>query len=275
YNTEYWFCSVCEIYWADEALTQITNSKNVIKAEATHELEHVAESCYNTEYWFCSVCEIYWADEALTQITNSKNVIKAEATHELEHVAESCYNTEYWFCSVCEIYWADEALTQITNSKNVIKAEASHDLIHVEAVEAGCHYEGNIEYWYCADCLTVWQDEALTQLTNMKNVIIPEVGCEIIHVEAKDPTCSANGNIEYWYCESCEQVWQNEELTQLTNFKRVIIAALGHEFGDDGICTVCGASETQTGDTAMIMVWVAVMALSAVAFVLVSKKRVA
>ena len=29
---------------------------------------------------------------------------------------------------------------------------------------------GNIEHWYCEDCMQVWQDEALTQLTNMMNV---------------------------------------------------------------------------------------------------------
>ncbi|MBQ7801240.1 MAG: hypothetical protein IJ375_02830, partial [Oscillospiraceae bacterium] len=144
YNTEYWYCADCESYWADADLVVMTNSKNVIKAEATHELEAVAESCYNTAYWYCSVCETYWADEALTQITNSKNVIKAEATHELEAVAESCYNTAYWYCSVCETYWADEALTQITNSKNVIKAEATHEL---EAVAESCY---NTAYWYCS-----------------------------------------------------------------------------------------------------------------------------
>ncbi|MBO4939084.1 MAG: hypothetical protein J6C98_08835 [Oscillospiraceae bacterium] len=323
YNIEYWTCESCEQVWQDEALTQLTNIKNVNKAEASHEVEHVAESCYNTEYWTCSVCETYWADEALTQITNSKNVIKAEASHVLEHVAESCYNTEYWTCSVCETYWADEALTQITNSKNVIKAEASHELQHVEAVAATCTAEGNIEYWTCSVCETYWADEALTQITNSKNVIVPAahteihveaveatcngqgniehwycevcgahwlengvatnalavilpaLGCNGTHVEAKAPTCDATGNVEYWYCESCGSYYANAECTQLTNALNIVVAANGHSFDKEGICTVCGASETQTGDTAMIMVWVAVMALAAVAFVVVSKKRVA
>ena len=322
-NIEYWVCYDCEQVWQDEALTQLTNIKNVVKPAIGGEVVHVAESCYNIEYWTCESCEQVWQDEALTQLTNIKNVNKAEASHEVEHVAESCYNTEYWTCSVCETYWADEALTQITNSKNVIKAEASHELQHVEAVAATCTAEGNIEYWTCSVCETYWADEALTQITNSKNVIVPAahteihveaveatcngqgniehwycevcgahwlengvatnalavilpaLGCNGTHVEAKAPTCDATGNVEYWYCESCGSYYANAECTQLTNALNIVVAANGHSFDKEGICTVCGASETQTGDTAMIMVWVAVMALAAVAFVVVSKKRVA
>ena len=221
YNTEYWVCEDCETVWADEALTQITNRKNVIKAVPSHNLEHVAESCYNTEYWFCDVCEIYWADEALTQITNAKNVIKAEATHNLEHVAESCYNTEYWACEACETVWADEALTQVTNRKNVIKAEPSHELEHFDAVAATCYENGNVEYWYCAECETVWTDEALTQLSNLKNVIVPAAH----NAEHVAESCY---NTEYWVCEDCETVWADEALTQITNRKNVIKAEATH-----------------------------------------------
>jgi len=228
WNTEHWYCEACEVWWADEALTQITNAKNVIKAVPSHELEHVEESCYNTEYWFCSACESFWADEALTQVTNSKNVIKAVPSHDLEHVEESCYNTEYWFCSICETYWADEALTQITNSKNVIKAVPSHDLEHVEALDARCHYEGNHEYWICHECDVVWADEALTQITNVKNVIIPAIGTtKLVHMDAVEPGCHMDGNIEYWICYDCVQVWTDEALTQLSNVKNVVLPATG------------------------------------------------
>ena len=102
----------------------------------------------------------------------------------------------------------------------------AHDgLVHFEAVEPGCHYDGNIEYWVCYDCETVWQDAALTQITNIKNVVLPAIGGEVVHVEAVEAACHQNGNIEYWYCENCEQVWQDEALTQLTNFKNVITPA--------------------------------------------------
>ena len=217
YNTEYWFCEVCETYWADEDLIIITNSKNVIKAEASHNLEHVAESCYNTEYWHCDICQTYWADEDLIIITNSKNVIKAVPSHKAEHVAESCYNVEHWHCEACDTWFADEALTQITNSKNVIKAEASHNLEHVAE---SCY---NTEYWHCDICQTYWADEKLAVITNVKNVIKAEPTHELVHVAE---SCY---NTEHWFCEVCEIYWADEALTQITNAKNVIKAVPSHE----------------------------------------------
>ena len=203
----------------------MTNSKNVIKAEASHVLEHVAESCYNTEYWTCSVCEIYWADEALTQITNSHNVIKANASHVLEHVAESCENTEYWFCSICEIYWADEALTQITNSKNVIKAEG-HNIVVVEAVDATCCGTGVLAHSYCEDCGAHWLENGM--MTNAMSVIVPALGAtNVKHVKAVAATATKNGNVEHWICEDCGAYYMDADCTQLTNALSVVIGATG------------------------------------------------
>ena len=241
-NIEYWFCAECEQFWQDEALTQITNSKNVILPALESTATYVpakAPTCYeggNVEYWTCDKCQQVWADEALTQLTNIKNVQLAPIDHanlvHMDAVAPGCHhngNIEYWFCSNCGAHWQDEALTQVTNSKNVIVPAKGGDVAHIEAVAPGCHYIGNIEYWYCPECEQFWQDEALTQLTNSKNVILPATGSDKLeHVEAKDPTCLETGNVEYWFCAECEQVWVNEALTQLSNLKNVLIAPLDH-----------------------------------------------
>ncbi|MBQ3002714.1 MAG: hypothetical protein IJD82_03170, partial [Clostridia bacterium] len=252
-NVEHWYCTGCETVWADEALTQITNHKNVIVPELGGEVIHVEAkdaTCYeegNIEYWYCEECEQVWADEARTQLTNFKNVI-TPATHGLlvhmDAVAPGCHmngNIEYWICYECEQVWADEALTQLTNIKNVVlPATGEGNLVHMDAVEPGCHYTGNVEYWICYECEQVWTDEALTQLSNIKNVVIPELGGEVVHVEAVAPACGVNGNIEHWYCEECGQVWQDEARTQLTNHMSVILPALEHEFDAEGICGICG-----------------------------------
>ncbi len=131
-----------------------------------------------------------------------------------------------------------------------------HDLIHFDAVAPGCHYIGNVEYWFCKDCEGFWTDEACTQLTNSKSVILPEAGSEnVVHVPAKAATCKTEGNIEYWHCKDCEQFWQNKELTQLTNSKNVILGKADHkevklpavpaQVGKEGLtegskCSVCG-----------------------------------
>ncbi len=174
---------------------------------------------------------------------------KVSIPHDLVHVdavAPACHyngNVEYWYCAdeACGMVWTDEELTQLSNRKSVILPATGSDLlVHMEAVEPGCHYIGNIEHWICYECEQVWTDEALTQLTNSKNVILPELGGNVIHVEAIAPSCGVNGNNEYWHCEECKQVWADEARTQLTNRMNVIVPALEHEFDAEGICSLCG-----------------------------------
>ena len=241
-NIEYWYCEECEQVWQDEALTQLTNIKNVQLGKIDHtalvHMEAVEPGCHfngNIEYWVCYACEQVWQDEALTQLTNIKNVV-IPATHnpeavKVEAVAPTCFtegNVEYWYCEECNGYWLDEACTQITNRLSVKLGALEHtNIVHVEAVEPGCHYNGNIEHWYCKDCETVWTDEALTQISNHMSVILPMTGDDslLVHMEAVEPGCHYNGNIEHWVCYKCEQVWQDEALTQLTNIKNVVVPA--------------------------------------------------
>ena len=244
--------------------------------------EAVEPGCHfngNIEYWVCYDCECVWQDEALTQLTNIKNVVVPALGGEVIHVeakAPTCYeegNIEHWYCETCEQVWQDEALTQLTNHMNVKLGAAHTNLVHFEAVEPGCHFNGNIEYWVCYDCECVWQDEALTQVTNIKNIVVPALGGEVIHVEAKAPTCTENGNIEHWYCEKCEQVWQDEALTQLTNHRNVITPATGHTFVD-GVCTSCGENDQNvppTGD--LIAIICAVAAVSSMGLIALPKKK--
>ena len=278
----YWYCPDCEQYWQDAELTQLTNSKNVVlPATGSENLQHVeaveptCQSEGNIEYWYCPDCEQFWQDEALTQLTNSKNVKLGVADHNIVHVeavAPGCHylgNIEYWYCTTCELFWQDEALTQLTNSKNVIIPALGGDVVAFEAIEPSCHYNGQIAYWYCPECVQYWADEALTQLTNSKNVILPATGSENLqHVEAKDPTATEEGNIEYWYCPDCEQYWADEALTQLTNGKNVIVPATGESEKPED------PDSPQTGDSSVAVV-VALLTLvaSGVAVVLLKDKK--
>ena len=67
-----------------------------------------------------------------------------------------------------------------------------------------------------------WTNEGQTELTNLKNVIIP-VTHSIEHVEAKAATCDEPGNIEYWYCTECGAAWTDELLREVTNLKNVVL----------------------------------------------------
>ena len=51
------------------------------------------------------------------------------------------------------------------------------------------------------------------------------------HTPAKDPTCEAVGNMEYWYCTGCGSYFLNEEATKKTDHAGVILPAKGHKWG--------------------------------------------
>ncbi len=92
----------------------------------------------------------------------------------------------------------------------------THNLVHFDAVEPGCHYNGNVEYWFCTDCEGFWTDEACTVMSNSKNVVVPALGGDVEHVEE---SCY---NVEHWFCAECEQYWLDEALTLITNAKSVL-----------------------------------------------------
>ncbi|MGM9601195.1 MAG: hypothetical protein ACI3W5_06395, partial [Faecousia sp.] len=291
-NIEYWYCPDCDTFFQNEACTEVTNAKRVIlPATGSENLTHfdaLEPTCHdngNVEYWYCPDCGRFFLDEACTRLTNAKSVVLgalgSENLQHVEAVAPTCEengNVEYWYCPDCQRFFLDENCTQLTNAKSVVLGALNHpNLIHFDALEPTCHDNGNIEYWYCPDCDTYFQDEACTQLTNAKRVILGALGSEnLTHVPAKAPTCTDNGNIEYWYCPDCDRYWTDEALTQLTNAKRVVDPAVGHSFDDNNICTECGydGSVPQTGDNFTVVPLIAaVLSLIAIVALPVAKKK--
>ena len=130
-----------------------------------------------------------------------------------------------------------------------------HSLQHFEAKEPTCTEEGNIEYWYCADCGKYFSDEtAGTEITKDKTVLVAtgkhdwsewvtdsESSCTIggmrhrvcndcgerqeealpigehnmTHVAAVSATCIDEGNVEYWHCKECGKNFADENAEEL------------------------------------------------------------
>ncbi|MBQ8302291.1 MAG: hypothetical protein IJX97_01930, partial [Clostridia bacterium] len=71
-------------------------------------------------------------------------------------------------------------------------------------------------------------------------------GGDVVYVPAVEANCHQTGNVEYWYCAECEQVWADEARTQLTNFKNVITPATAeivYVAGVEATCTTNGNVE--------------------------------
>ena len=153
---------------------------------------------------------------------------------------------------------------------------AAHTIVAVEAKAATCTDNGNVAYWYCSDCGAAWADEALTQVTNRMNVVIPTLdhtymfACDahcmvcgeltnpdaahtINFVEGTPATCIATGTVDYYQCSICGYCWLDEALTLVANRMNVVIPTTGHdwELGAQGsTCTVCNLTVVaKIGDT--------------------------
>ena len=87
-KAEYWYCSVCEKYFSDEAGTKETTLADTVISATGHQLNKTdskAATCTeagNTEYWTCNACGKYFSDEAGTNETRlADTVIPATGHH--------------------------------------------------------------------------------------------------------------------------------------------------------------------------------------------------
>ncbi|MBE6942217.1 MAG: hypothetical protein E7455_08050, partial [Ruminococcaceae bacterium] len=96
-----------------------------------------------------------------------------------EHVYDYDCDAE---CNVCgatreashQYYYPCDPVCMICYE--ITNPDATHTIVAVEAKAATCTENGNVAYWYCEHCAAAWTDEALTQLTNLKSVVIPAPG---------------------------------------------------------------------------------------------------
>ena len=72
----------------------------------------------------------------------------------------------------------------------------------------------------------------------------------LVKVEAKDPTCTEPGNIEYWYCEGCGNYFSDAEGKSEINLAQTVINATGHKLtkteAKEPTCTEAGNKEYWT-----------------------------
>lgn len=67
---------------------------------------------------------------------------------------------------------------------------------------------------------------------------------QLVKVDAKDPTYTSAGNIEYWYCENCDKYFSDEAATQEIAYEDTIIPMLEQEPD-----TTTENDDTDTSDT--------------------------
>ncbi len=161
----------------------------------------------------------YAVSNEVTLTVLAKEPCKEHTLIKTEAKAATCAaegNIEYYYCSVCQNYYLDSAATQPTTlaACTVAKLTTHGDIQKVEAKTATCAEKGCKEHWYCSVCGKYFSDEAGSAELSVSSVEIPKNASnhtDLQHFDRVEPTCSAKGTIEHWYCSGCDTYFSDAE----------------------------------------------------------------
>ncbi len=239
-NIEYWYCETCdanftgrapeaELIPAGQEIVQSLGHERAEKIEVTP-ATHTAHG-FSVEHFYCPVCEARFDGTAMDakQLTYEEVIAlslgheRAEHTPAVASTHTSNGNIEYYYCSVCDANFTDDAFDGelIPEGEEIILSAGHIRAEKVEAVPATHTQNGTCEYWYCADCDANFESRVAEakELTEEEMVILAMGHERAEKVEAKAPTLSEPGNIEYWYCADCNANFNGRaaEAKQLTD----------------------------------------------------------
>ena len=230
---EYWHCSACGKDFSDasgntevDLTTTLTPAHHLL---VYHEAK--AETCVldgNIEYWQCSVCEKCFSDSgAVDEITQASTVIAAHHTPVTDYAADpDCTHTgltEGSHCSVCDA---------VLVPQNIV-ASLGHDWGAWDVIQEPTYTEEGTRRHTCERC----------GLTDIEAIPVLGHTHVLTKTDAVAPTCTQNGNIDYWHCSVCNRYFSDEGITEIS-LDDTVVDLLGHDFvdhaGQDPTCTEHG-----------------------------------
>jgi hypothetical protein len=130
----------------------------------------------------------------------------------------TCLNNAIYYksCSICGEKDEGESFEAENSS-------IEHTLSKVAAHAATCTVSGNSEYWICSMCGKYFSDEKGEEEIPRDNVITKKLGHNLTKIDAKEATCTADGNTEYWICRKCRTYFSDENGKKSTTLGATII----------------------------------------------------
>lgn len=161
------------------------------------------------EYWTCEICGKHFKDESGTiPTTPEENKIQATG---------HSYGEPVW-------NWSEDGKTctvTFTCEKDETHKETPKVTVtSAEKAPATCTEAGVTTY-------TATVEFNGKTYTDTKDVAdIPAIGHKLTKTEAKAPTSTDTGNIEYWYCKVCDKYFSDEKAEHEITLENTIIAKL-------------------------------------------------
>ena len=161
------------------------------------------------EYWTCEICGKHFEDESGTiPTTPEENKIQATGHSYGEPVWN--WSEDGKTCTVTFTCKKDETHKETPKVKitSAVKTPATCTEAGVTTYTATVEFNGKTH-------------------TDTKDVAdIPAIGHKLTKTEAKAPTNTDTGNIEYWYCEVCNKYFSDEKAEHEITLEDTIIAKL-------------------------------------------------
>ena len=223
-------CNDCGEIVTDETVDALGHNASYV--------EGVPAGCTSTgniPYYVCTRCNKFFTD------TLCQNEIKETATvvspigHEVYAVGgiEATCGTEgmmaHFVCYGCGGYFLDEAATQSVRLVDLTIPALGHDLTETPAAPATCASAGNLQYFTCEICYTMFSDESCTTVVVYNDVHLPALNHTLTYSPVVPATCTQTGVYAYYYCKICDLYYANEESTETIEVEALVAPALGHD----------------------------------------------
>lgn len=138
-------------------------------------------------------------------------------------------------------HWTGFSLRGLDLSGYLPVEDCVHVLYHEDEIPATCVTTGVREYWVCGLCETVFLDElGENSVTDYAELEIETDSMnhaegEPVLVNVKEATCLEAGYTGDLICKFCEQIL----------IEGAEIELLDHQYGEDGLCIVCGMANSE------------------------------
>ena len=227
-----------------------TETRVLPKKDHVHQLKHVysklatCEEDGNIEYWICdqgeNPCRRYFRDKYGNLAIDKEDTVIRAIGHSYGE----------WMLKKAP------TCAEMGEEIRVCSADPSHTESRPVAIDPNAHAWGD---WIVTKEATELEEGEETRTcrndpAHTQTAVIPKKGHvhQLTRVEAKEATCTMDGNVEYWICDKgenpCGGYFTDAGGKNKVDKKDVVIPASGHDFGDWTVTTkaTCASGGEET-----------------------------
>ncbi len=248
-NIEYYYCADCNANFTDRSPEadkipegeEVMLSSGHIRAEKVEAKAATHTENGNIEYWYCADCNANFTGRvaeaelipAGEEVILAQGHVRAELVAAVPATHTENGNIEYYYCVTCNANFTDRSpeADEIPAGEEVMLAQGHIRAEKVAAVPATHTENGNIEYYYCAECNANFTDRSpeADEIPEGEEVMLAQGHVRAEKVEAVAATHTENGNIEYWYCADCDKYFEGRAAeAEEIPAEAIVILAQGH-----------------------------------------------